>query len=163
MMIRTVSLDDAKSICEIYNYYVKNTTVTFEEETVSTYEMENRINDISSEFPWYVYEVDGKIVGYAYATKWKTRSAYRYSVESTVYIDVDYKGRGIGTTLYKHLLKELKKKEIRSVVGGIALPNDASIALHEKLGFIKVAHFKNIGYKFEEWVDVGYWQNTFES
>ncbi len=160
-MIRTVKLNDAKPICDIYNYYIKNTTVTFEEEAVSTDEMENRINAISYEFPWHVYEVDGKVVGYAYVTKWKARTAYRYSVESTVYIDVNYKGRGIGTSLYKHLLEELKKRGFHSVVGGIALPNDASIALHEKLGFAKVAHFKNIGFKFDKWVDVGYWQYRF--
>lgn len=161
-MIRFVNLNDAKSICDIYNYYVKDTVITCEEVDISIKEMENRIRAITSEFPWYVYEAEGTVVGYAYATKWKLRSAYRYSVESTVYIHLDYKGRGIGTTLYNQMIDDLKNRGIHSIVSGIALPNDASITLHEKLGFSKVAHFKQIAYKFNNWIDIGYWQYNFD-
>jgi len=159
-MIRPVNKLDAPSICKIYNYYIKNTIITFEEEEVSNVEMEKRIKENTKEFPWYVFEEKGEIVGYAYATLWRKRSAYRYSAESTVYLHREKTKRGIGTALYTHLITETKKKEIHSLIGGISLPNEGSVALHEKLGFKKCAHFKEIGKKFGEWVDVGYWEKT---
>jgi phosphinothricin acetyltransferase len=105
-----------------------------------------------------VYEENGKVIGYTYASKWKERSAYRYSVETGTYLDSSYVGKGIGTILKTELLKALKEKSIHSVVCGIALPNPASIALCEKFGFEKVAHLKEVGYKLGKWVDVGYWE-----
>lgn len=161
-MIRRVELNDIESICDIYNYYIEKSTITFEEIAVSADEMKNRIKKVSMEYPWLVCEIDGKIVGYAYGSKWKARGAYRYSVESTVYVDVNYKGKGIGASLYKDLLKELRHMGFHSVIGGIALPNPASIALHEKLGFKKVAQFEEVGYKHQKWIDVGYWQYNFD-
>ena len=95
--------------------------------------------------------------------QWKARSAYRFSVESTVYIDQNSIGNGIGSLLYKELLSNLKNSRIHSVIGGIALPNPSSIALHEKYGFKKVAQFKEVGIKFDKWIDVGYWQLQFNS
>ena len=157
-MIRKVELIDSSDICEIYNYYINNTIITFEEEPVTNEEMEKRIKDVSKELPWFVYEEAGKVLGYAYATKWKTRSGYRYSVELSVYINKDFSNRGIGSQLYKYLIDSLKEKEIHTLIGGVALPNDKSVKLHEKLGFEKVAHFKEVGYKFNTWIDVGYWQ-----
>jgi L-amino acid N-acyltransferase YncA len=100
----------------------------------------------------------GKVVGYAYASKWKSRSAYRYAVESTVYLDPRFTGQGIGRHLYGSLIAELRQRSLHAVIGGIALPNPASIALHERMGFVKVAHFKEIGWKFNQWIDVGYWE-----
>lgn len=161
-MIRTVELRDAQSICDIYNYYVLNTTITFEEVAVSTEEMRKRIEKASGKYPWVVYEIEGKIAGYAYVTKWKARSAYRYTVESTVYVDENHKGKGIGTSLYKYLLREIENRDFHSVIGVIALPNSGSIALHEKLGFKKAANFKEVGYKHQRWIDVGYWQYNFD-
>jgi phosphinothricin acetyltransferase len=105
-----------------------------------------------------VAEHHGNIKGYAYATKWKERSAYRYSVEISVYVDRERQGQGWGTKLYQALFTQLQKLDIHLAIGGITLPNDASIALHEKFGMIKVAHFQEIGFKFEQWLDVGYWQ-----
>ncbi len=96
--------------------------------------------------------------GYAYASEWKSRCAYRYSVETTVYLHPDARGKGIGTLLYQELIRKLSKLELHAAIGGIALPNDASVALHEKIGFKKAAHFKQVGYKFNKWVDVGYWE-----
>lgn len=157
-MIRPVELTDAESICEIYNHYVLNSTITFEENKVTVEELKSRIQDIVVNLPYIVYEIDGKVLGYAYATKWKARSAYRFSVELTVYVGKNSKGQGIGTALYDHLIKDLTSRNIHSLISGIALPNDASVALHEKLGFVKVAHFKEVGYKLNTWVDVGYWQ-----
>lgn len=161
-MIRIVELKDAKSICEIYNYYVENTSVSFEEISITIDEMKDRINKITLDFPWIVYEENEKLIGYAYVTKWKARSAYRFTLESTVYVDMNYKGKGVGTILYKELLNEIEKREFKNIMAVITLPNPASIALHEKLGFVKAAHFKKVGYKFDKWLDVGYWQYSFK-
>lgn len=120
--------------------------------------MKSRIENITSKLPWVVYEREGEVIGYAYASIWKVRSAYRYSAELSVYIDVNHKGRGIGSELYKHLIDELRQRDYHSVIGGIALPNDASQKLNEKYGFNKVAHYKEIGFRHNKWVDVGYWQ-----
>jgi len=160
-MIRDVQPDDAAQICSIYNYYVLNTTITFEETAVSEEEMRARIIQITKKNPWIVYEEDGIVIGYAYASEWKSRCAYKYSVETTVYLLENAKGHGIGSTLYKELLTSLKSKNIHAAIGGIALPNAASVALHEKMGFEKVAQFKEVGYKFEKWIDVGYWELIF--
>jgi phosphinothricin acetyltransferase len=108
--------------------------------------------------PWYVAEEGGKVVGFTFASKWKGRCAYRFSVESTVYLHPDHAGRGIGRRLYETLMAELRGRSLHGVLAGIALPNDASVALHERLGFIKVAYLKEVGWKFGRWVDVGYWQ-----
>ena len=161
-MIRNVRPGDAARICAVYNHYVEKTIITFEESPVSESEMESRIAEISSAFPWLVYEEDGRVIAYAYAGKWKGRSAYRYSVESTVYVDKDCGGRGIGTQLYSLLLEKLRELRMHAVIGGIALPNEKSRKLHEKFGFKKVAHFSEVGYKFDTWIDVGYWELVLE-
>jgi phosphinothricin acetyltransferase len=158
-MIRPVQPKDIPEITNIYNYYIRKTTVTFEEEEVKGEDITSRINKVeSSGLPWLVAEQKGLIVGYAYANKWKERSAYRHSVEISVYVDHNRQGNGWGTKLYQALFTELQKKNIHLAIGGITLPNDASIALHEKFGMEKVAHFKEIGFKFQQWLDVGYWQ-----
>lgn len=156
--IRACTPADAVAIAEIYNHYVRETVVTFEETPVSSAEMARRIADISGQFPWLVWEKAGTVVAYAYASRWKSRSAYRFSVESTVYVATSYHGRGIGSKIYGALLEELRGRGIHTTVGGIALPNPASVALHERLGFTKIAHFAEVGWKFDRWVDVGYWQ-----
>ncbi|MFA6312228.1 MAG: arsinothricin resistance N-acetyltransferase ArsN1 family B [Sterolibacterium sp.] len=160
-MIRPAIATDADSIARIYNHYILNTIITFEEQAVSAQEMAERIAEVTSaSLPWLVAEDDGRIVGYAYASKWKGRCAYRFSVESTVYLDPDCVGKGYGTRLYESLFASLRECGMHVVIGGIALPNPASIALHEKLGMKKVAHFGEVGFKFDKWIDVGYWQAT---
>jgi phosphinothricin acetyltransferase len=157
--IRPASPADAARICAIYNHYVTTTTVSFEEEPVGAPEMAQRIADVAAaNLPWLVLEVDGELAGYAYATKWRVRPAYRHSVESSVYLDRAYAGRGFGRALYGALLDALRARELHLVIGGIALPNDASAGLHEALGFRKVAHFSEVGKKFGHWVDGGYWE-----
>lgn len=156
--IRPATSADAAAICEIYNHYVLNTVISFELEAVSVTEMEGRIAEISAQFPWLVYEEEGRILGYAYAAKWKVRKAYRHSVESSVYMAQDSGGKGIGSRLYAALFAELKALGVHAVMGGIALPNAGSIALHEKMGFVKVAHFAEVGKKHDQWIDVAYWQ-----
>ncbi len=158
-MVRDAEPRDAEPVRRIYNHYVANTTITFEEEPVSTAQMQARIAEVHAHgLPWIVYADSGAVVGYAYATKWKTRSAYRHSVESTVYVGKDHVGRGIGSALYAKMLSRLRQTSVHAVVGGIALPNEASIRLHESLGFRKIAHFEQIGFKLGRWIDVGYWQ-----
>ncbi|MFZ6733585.1 arsinothricin resistance N-acetyltransferase ArsN1 family B [Undibacterium sp. Ji42W] len=157
-MIRTATTADAAAIINIYNHYIATTTISFEENPVTEQEMAQRIKDVSASLPWYVAEQDGVVIGYAYATPWRARSAYRFSVESTVYVAASHAGKGIGKRLYQTLIAELRQRGIHVVIGGIAQPNAASVALHESLGFEKVAHFKDVGRKFEQWVDVGYWE-----
>lgn len=157
--VRLALPTDAPAICAIYNPYVTTTTITFEEEAVAEPDMAQRIADVGTAgLPWLVAETGGKVVGYAYATRWRVRQAYRYSVESTVYVDPAFVGQGVGRALYDVLLDELRQRGLHLVIGGIALPNEGSIALHEKLGFHKVAHFAEVGMKFGRWIDVGYWQ-----
>jgi len=157
-MIRPVTDADVQDICNIYNFFVENTAISFEEKIISYNEMEQRIATQSIDHPWLVYEDEGKVVAYAYATKWKVRSAYRFTLESTIYMSEDCSGKGIGTKLYQALFDELETRSVRSVMAVIALPNAASVGLHEKMGFEKVAHFKEVGYKHKKWIDVGYWQ-----
>ena len=159
--VRAVAAQDAAALARIYNHYVANTFVTFETEEISAADMAARIDEIEKlELPWLVAESSGDVLGFAYASKWKGRCAYRYSVESTIYLDPDRTGNGTGTELYASLLDAIRTTSMHAVIGGISLPNDASVALHEKLGFRKVGHFDEVGYKFDQWVDVGYWQVT---
>jgi phosphinothricin acetyltransferase len=121
--------------------------------------MAQRIADVhAAGLPWLVAAEGDTVFGYAYATKWRVRHAYRFSVESSVYLDKAHSGRGIGATLYRELLTQLRAGGSHLVIGGIALPNAASVALHEKMGFKKVAQFGEVGFKFGKWVDVGYWE-----
>jgi phosphinothricin acetyltransferase len=150
---------DAEAICAIYNHYVANTIITFEEEPVSTAEMAERIREtIDGGLPWLVEETAGRIVGYAYASKWKSRCAYRFAVETTIYVAADAQGQGIGTRLYEALLQRLREAKMHVAIGGVALPNDTSVRLHEKFGFKKVAEFAEVGFKFNKRINVAYWQ-----
>ncbi len=149
---------DAARICDIYNHYVRETVVTFEESPVLEADMAQRIAEVTSRLPWLVWETDAGIVGYAYATPWKARAAYRYAAESSVYLAPQVIGRGIGTLLYQELIAALRHRGVHCVIGGAALPNPASVSLHEKLGFSKVAEFRQVGFKFGRWIDVGYWE-----
>jgi len=161
-MIRPVDADDADALCAIYNHHVAHTAITFEEQPVAADDMRARIADVAAaKLPWLVVELDGgDVAGFAYATRWKSRSAYRFTVESTIYLAERATGRGLGVELYRALLDELARVGVHAVLGGISLPNPASVALHEKLGFTQVAQFRELGWKFERWIDVGYWQRV---
>ena len=158
MSIRPATSDDATAVAEIYNYFIADTIITFETETISAAEMASRIVSIQQTYPFLVYEDQGEVCGYAYASQWRTRSAYRYATESTIYLQPTSGGRGVGTQLYGALIDVLRQRQFHCVIGGISLPNIASVALHEKLGFEKVAHFPQVGRKLDKWIDVGYWQ-----
>lgn len=156
--IRKVGQEDAKQILDIYNYYIVNTVISFEEEAVSEEEVERRISTVTRSYPWIVCSVDGQVKGYAYASSWKERSAYRHTAEVTIYVEKGEIGKGLGRALLARLLEELRKMDIHVVMAVIALPNDKSVALHEKFGFRKAAHFTEVGYKQGAWIDVGYWE-----
>jgi L-amino acid N-acyltransferase YncA len=160
-VIRPCVHADVPRICEIYNHYVRESVVTFEEEPLGVAEMTRRIADVRLRFPWLVVEAEGRIAGYAYASPWKARSAYRFAVESTIYLAPECLGQGLGTTLYAELLDTLPDCDVHRAVGCIALPNPASVALHEKLGFRKIGIFDEVGWKFDRWVDVEYWELAF--
>jgi len=160
-MLREVQATDALGICHIYNPYILQTEITFEEEPLQETEINDRIQTIQrSGLPWLVTieENTGELQGYAYASPWKARSAYRYTVETSIYLAPAWQGCGLGQTLYQTLIQQLKTQGIHSVIGILALPNPASIRLHEKLGFQPVGQIQDAGFKFNRWIDVGYWQ-----
>ena len=156
-MIREARASDAKSIALIYNQYILNSTITFEEKKIGFKTIVDRIST-NKKHKWWVFEKDNILMGYAYSTKWKTRSAYRYTVESSVYVAQKYQHKGIGKALYINLIKSLKDDGFRRILAGISLPNNNSVIFHEKLGFKKVGQLEAVGYKFNRWIDVGYWE-----
>ena len=157
-MIRRVVPADAKAISSIYNYYVNNTEISFEEKPVSINEMEKRIRETTAEYPWFVAEKEGSILGYAYTNKYRERSAYRYTAELTIYIKNGEEGKGLGAELMKRVIEETRKKNIHTLISAIAIPNEKSVSIHEKFGFKKVGHLKDVGFKLDRWIDVGYWE-----
>lgn len=158
-ILQDVTLDDAPAIAALYNHYIEATTVTFEETPVTADTIAQRIQSVKNKgFMWLVVRRGNEVLGFAYATNWRDRIAYRYSVEVSVYVKPCAQGKGIGIALYTELFSQLKAMNIQVVIGGITLPNPASVALHEKLGMHKVAHFEKVGFKFNQWLDVGYWQ-----
>lgn len=158
--IRTAQVSDAEDLARIYNWYVLHTAITFDEQQVSAADLAERVSDQQDHCPWLLLSVDDKVMGYASATRWKSRCAYRNSRETTIYLEHDQQGNGYGRQLYTHLINELRKTPIHVLIAGIALPNDSSIALHEKLGFRKAGQFNEVGEKFSRLIDVGYWQLT---
>lgn len=159
--VRSARPPDAQAISSIYNHYVQNTVITFEETFVTVGEIQTRIENLSSAgLPWLVVEDATKVQGYAYAAPWRSRASYRHSVQVSVYLDKDFVCPGTGSLLYSHLFQALENSDVHVAMAGIALPNEASVALHEKFGMTKVGHLAEIGQKFGRWVDVGYWQRT---
>jgi phosphinothricin acetyltransferase len=158
-MIRNVLLSDAARIAEIYNYYIENTIITFEEENIDAAEIERRIKSVQGKnFPYIVYEEDGRLLGYAYVNNWRTRSAYDITLETSIYLDINYMKRGIGTVLYQELIEKSKAAHIHSLIGVISLPNEPSQRLHKDVGFQLIGNFRESGLKFNQFVDVEFWQ-----
>lgn len=157
--IRPVTLEDAKAIRAIYSQYI-STPITFEIDVPSLEEMRARISEYSKHFPWIVMEKDQEIIAYAYATNFKARAAYRWSVESSVYVDEKHVKQGLGKIIYTELMKRLEKNGVLNVIGVITLPNSQSTRLHESMGFKFVGKFPEVGFKNGKWWDVGYWQLT---
>lgn len=159
MLIREANVQDFEQIEKIYNYYIENSVITFEEEFVTAQDMIERFKKIkNSKLPWIVAYKEAEILGYAYAHFWHERSAYRFTVEPSIYLNPKYIGNGIGKALFKELLSQLKSLGIKNALSLITVPNEASIALHEKLGFEKVGLLPDVGFKFDKWLSVGFWQ-----
>jgi L-amino acid N-acyltransferase YncA len=159
MTVRPATSADVPGIAAIYNHYVTTTVITFEEEPVTAEEMSKRMAEVPrAGLPWLAVECAGQLAGYAYAAPWRSRSAYRFSVEITTYLASSYTRAGLGSALMEHLLTALRARNIHAIIGGVALPNEPSIRLLEKFGFQHVATFTEVGFKFDRWIDVGYWQ-----
>jgi L-amino acid N-acyltransferase YncA len=157
--VRPARAGDEAAIAALYNHYIAATSATFMEEPVTAPDMAARIADLlDCGLPWLVLEEAGGIAGHAYAGRWGERRAYRHSVETAIYLDPARTGRGLGRLLYGALLDDLQRRGLHRAIGGIALPNEASIRLHEGFGFRKAAHFTEVAMKFGRWVDVGYWE-----
>lgn len=160
IQIRKVTLNDAQECLDIYSYYVINTTITFEYDSPPLDEFKQRIQKITQKYPYLVAVMEDEIVGYAYATSYKDRAAYDWSVETTVYVKKDKHGLGIGKTLYTHLEENLRNNNIVNMLACITYPNPKSIDFHTKFGFEKVGHFPKVGYKFNDWRDIVWMQKV---
>ena len=157
-MIRGVEIWDAADIAAIYNYYIRETIITFETEEIDTAEMENRIKKIlEAGYPFIVHEENNKITGYAYVGKFRERSAYSESLETSIYLDINEKGRGIGRKLYKRLIELSQEAGVHVLIGVVSYPNLASQRLHESVGFEKAGVIKEAGKKFGKYIDVEFW------
>ena len=154
MMIREVTIHDAAAIAAIYNDYVLHTTVSFETEPLTTEAMRDRIAHIAADYPYFVAEEEGVVTGYCYAHPWKERAAYGHTLETTVYLSPQSQNRGLGKQLMQRLIDECRHRGYRALVACITGNNEISRAFHARLGFIQVSLFKEVGYKFGQWLDV---------
>ncbi|MEM8652046.1 MAG: arsinothricin resistance N-acetyltransferase ArsN1 family B [Pseudomonadota bacterium] len=156
--IRPGELSDAEGVREIYADIVENTAISFEIDVPDVDEMAQRIENVSKSHVFLVAEHASQILGYAYGSFFRPRKAYEKSAEVTVYVHKDMHGKGIGRRLYEALFEVLAEKGFHTALAGIALPNDASVALHKSLGFTTVGVFREVGFKFDKWHDVEWWQ-----
>lgn len=159
-MIRPVTLQDAPAITSIYNEYVEHSVVTFETLPISEETMRSRIAEIQQSYPYLVYEAEGQVIAYSYVHAWKTRKAYEHTAETTIFVHPDHKQKGIGAELVRHLIEECRQRHFHILIACITTSNTASIILHQKLGFQKVAHYHEVGWKFDQWLDVADYQLT---
>lgn len=161
MKIRTAHPDDAPAIAAIYAPVVAGTAISFETEPPDAAEMRARIaKTLGAGLPWLVAEADGVVCGYAYASKHRERAAYQWSVDTTVYVADGRRGQGVGRALYGALLPLLAGLGYCQAFAGIALPNVASVGLHEAVGFAPLGVYRNVGFKLGQWRDVGWWQRA---
>jgi len=158
MDIRLATLTDAPQICAIYRPYVEDTFISFETEAPTEAEMAERMRKVTARLPWLICEEAGRILGYAYASRHHERAAYQWSVDVSVYLQRDQHRRGLGRALYTGLFELLVLQGYYTAYAGITLPNAASVGLHESFGFEPVGIYRNAGFKFGSWHDVGWWQ-----
>ncbi len=149
---------DGPGCAEIYAPYVAGCAVSFEEEPPSGSEFTRRITGISRDYPFIVAERDGELAGYAYASAHRARAAYRWAVETAIYVASGHRRCGVGRALYGELLPLLARQGLQIACAGITLPNDASVGLHERCGFTYLGTYRRIGWKAGAWRDVGWWQ-----
>lgn len=156
--IREATPLDSAAICAIYNHYILNSVSTFDTKKQTAKQFAEKIIYIQQNYPFLVLEENNTVVGYAYATQWKDKAAYKHTAETTVYIHPEHHSKKYGLRLYNALLSSLPLYEIVNAIACITLPNEISEKLHQKLGFQKRGTFAKVGYKFEKWIDVTYWQ-----
>ena len=144
-------------IAEIYAPIVRETIISFEAEPPLASEMAARIESVLATHPWLVAEEADRVLGYAYAGPHRSRAAYRWACDVSIYVRPEAQRRGVGAELYRTLFEVLHRQNLAAAYAGIGLPNDASVALHESLGFSLVGVYKQVGFKFGEWHDVGWW------
>jgi len=156
MNIRLANNTDAAAIAAIYRPYVEGSCISFEERAPDGGEIARRMG--SPIHPWLVLEDEGRVIGYTSTSPMRDRAAYRWSVETGIYLAPDAQGRGLGRQLLSTHIDTLERQGYVTIVAGISLPNDASVALHEKLGFTLSGVERGVGYKLGRWVDVGRWQ-----
>jgi len=156
--IRKIELSDAKAVRDIYTPFVSDNATSFEVEPPDVPAMEQRIRSLCEQYPWLVFEVDGTVLGYAYASSHRTRRAYQWCVEVSVYIHETAHRRGVGRALYLALFEVLRRQGYVNAYAGITLPNPGSVGLHESLGFVPAGVFPKIGFKFGDWHDVAWLQ-----
>lgn len=156
--LRVATVDDAAQIRKIYAPYVEATSISFELVVPTVQQIAGRIQDVTNKYPWLVYERDARILGYAYANEFRSREAYRFTSETAVYVDSECSRQGIGRCLMLQLIQRLKDSGHQQIIAGVTLPNKGSVGLHESLGFRPVGVCSKVGFKFDQWHDVGFWQ-----
>jgi phosphinothricin acetyltransferase len=158
VFIREATSEDNAQILAIYNHYIEHTLSTFDVELYSLVQITEKITLLQKDYPVLVAHTEDIILGYAYASAWKTKAAYKHSAETTIYMHPEHHGKGVGLRLYNSLLSSLPLFEIVNAIACITIPNERSTRLHEKLGFKRIGRFDKVGLKKEEWIDVEYWQ-----
>lgn len=158
MVIRPTTESDFPAIAALTNRFIRFTAVHFAYDPVTPEELAATWRDSVVTYPWLTAEFEGRFAGYAKAGPWRTRAAYQWTAEAGLYIEDTCRGRGIGTRLYSALMDALRDRGFHSVIGGITLPNDGSVRLHERLGFQHVGTVRHAGHKLGAWHDVGFWQ-----
>ena len=161
--IRLATPDDAEGVLAIYGPFCESSAVSFEIVAPSVNEMRSRIEKISGKYPWLICEIDGKVAGYVYASQHRERAAYRWNVDVAAYVDSNYRRRRVGQALYSTLFSILRGQGYFKAFAGITLPNEASVGLHESVGFKPIAVYRGVGYKLGRWLDVGWWQYELQS
>ena len=158
VVVRVAEKQDTSDIITIYTPYVLSHATTFETQVPTSEEMEKRVSLYLERYPWLVCSLDNRVIGYVYASAYKDREAYQWSCECSVYLLLEFQGKGIAKELYKVLFTILKEQGFRSILAGITLPNPSSVKLHEGFGFKYLAVYENIGYKLDSWQSVGWWR-----
>lgn len=162
MIIRNVNKTDSEACLDIYRWYVEHTAFSFEETAPDQAQFSRRIEAITETYPWLVYELNGKVLGYAYASSFRPRPAYRWSAEVTIYLTAKAQGQGIACQLYEELMQKLARLGYYNAIAVITEPNPPSEAFHRKIGFRRIGVFESIGYKLGAWHNVSWWQKSLQ-
>jgi phosphinothricin acetyltransferase len=158
MLLRPTTAADFPAVAALTNHFILHTSTHFGYEAMTPQDFEQQWLSTRETYPWLTAEVDGAFAGYAKASTWRSRTAYQWTAEAGIYVEASARRAGVGKALYRALIDELRHRGFHSVVGGVTLPNEASVRLHESLGFTFVGSFKHAGHKFNQWHDVGFWQ-----